>query len=476
MRPHSELGDSSPRAETRQGDSITVRGVTCCGPLRTAAWLLFLLPAAFPWNWGSFGEPAYLLRNALLIDGSGREPKASIDILIQDGVVAGIGPAESLGAPEGIVVFDATGKTVVPGIINGRGLAGLVRSEDLPPNHFTEAGTIAHLRTYASYGVTTTSTLGPDPETLTRIREDVRSGATRSAARVVTPLRALTASKPLPDRFPGLESVFEVVGSPEEAREAVDLLAEQGADYIEFRSGSVAVTPAENRAIAEAAIARARHHELRAAVVARDESLVLAAVQAGARTVAGSLVEADVSEELIGMLAETGTVYLPALSAELVEFQFGDVAPFLADRYLRRSLVSGVTGILRGPEHIRQALDPDRALRIRQFDAARHNLRRIEAAGVTIGLASGSGFSGTFEGYSEYREAALTKQAGMSGIDVIRAFSSSSAKALGVDRERGAVRPGVLADIVILNANPLENIHNLRELHAVFVGGKLARL
>ncbi len=191
----------------------------------------------------------------------------------------------------------------------------------------------------------------------------------------------------------------------------------------------------------------------------------------------GSLVEAYASEELVSALAKTGTVlHPPALSALIARLKYGDVAPSLADRYLRRSLVSGVTGILRGSEHIRQALDPDRALRIRQFDAARHNLRRIEAAGVTIGLASGSGFSGTFEGYSEYREAALTKQAGMSGIDVIRAFSSSSAKALGVDRERGAVRPGVLADIVILNAKPLKNIHNPRELYAVFIGGRLAKL
>ena len=68
------------------------------------------------------------------------------------------------------------------------------------------------------------------------------------------------------------------------------------------------------------------------------------------------------------------------------------------------------------------------------------------------------------------------KRAGMSGIDVIRAFSSGSATALGIDPERGSIRPGGLAVIVIMNADPRENIQNLRELHAVFAGGRLARL
>ena len=51
-----------------------------------------------------------------------------------------------------------------------------------------------------------------------------------------------------------------------------------------------------------------------------------------------------------------------------------------------------------------------------------------------------------------------------------------SAAALGIDHERGLLVPGYFADLVILNANPLENIHNLRELHAVFIGGHLSKL
>ena len=435
-----------------------------------------MLLAAVPGSWHAYGQEAYLLRNAVLIDGSGQAPAAGSDILIQDGRISEIGASGSVAAPSSAVVFDATGKTVIPGMINVRGLAGLVRSEDRPPSHFTRAEILAQLRTYASYGTTSTSTLAPDAGTLASVRADIRSGAADSAARVVTPLRTLVASRPSSERFPPLDAAFEAVPSPAAAREAVDALAGQGADYIEFRSESTAGDAAGEQAVARASIARATHHGLRAVVIARDEAVVLAAVRAGARTVAGSLSERAASDELIRSLAETGTVYVPALSADLVTFEYGDAAPHLSDRYLRRSLQSGVTGFLRGPERIRQALDPDRALRMDQFNTARRNLRRIGAAGVTIGLASSSGFPGSFEGFCEYREAVLMKRAGMSAIEVIRAFSSGSAKALGIDHERGAIRPGNLADLVVLNANPVDNIHNLRELHAVFVGGRLAKL
>ena len=68
------------------------------------------------------------------------------------------------------------------------------------------------------------------------------------------------------------------------------------------------------------------------------------------------------------------------------------------------------------------------------------------------------------------------KRAGLSPLEIVRAFSSGSATALGIERQRGALLPGRLADLVILNADPLDNIHNLRELHAVFVGGRLVKL
>lgn len=273
-----------------------------------------------------------------------------------------------------------------------------------------------------------------------------------------------------------IERLFHPVRSPAEARKAVDLLVREGADYIELREAQRG--PAEDRdpLIPRAIISRARQHGLRVVVHARDVESAAALVRAGANVVAASVSDKPVSDKFIEDLLVRDAVYAPALSAESIRFEFGDRQPWLDDRYLRRSLQPGIVGLLRGPVRIRQALDPDRALKMLQFDIARQNLRRLAEAGVRIGLASGSGFPGTFEGFSEYREAVFMNRAGMPPADVIRAFSHGSATALGVGGERGTLRPGQTADLVILNANPLDNIHNLRELHAVFVRGRLASL
>ena len=131
---------------------------------------------------------------------------------------------------------------------------------------------------------------------------------------------------------------------------------------------------------------------------------------------------------------------------------------------------------MRGPLFMRQALDPDRAAKHARFRTAVRNLRTLAESGVRIGLATGSGLPNTFEGYDEYRECALMRSAGISPMEVIRAVSSGSAAALGLDAELGTVRPGARADLVILNADPRANIHNLRDLHAVLVGGALVPL
>ena len=201
-----------------------------------------------------------------------------------------------------------------------------------------------------------------------------------------------------------------------------------------------------------------------------------ALVQAGVDVLASSVRDREVSDAFVEDMVAAGVAYAPALLVEANAFQFGDLADWLNDRYLRRSLRAGIAGMLRGPVLIRQALDPDRALKGRRFDTARRNLRKLAAGGVRIAFASGSGYPGTFEGYSEYQEAVLMKRAGLTVTEVIRAFSHGSAAALGLEGERGTLEPGRLADLVILNASPLENIHNLRELHAVLVGGRLVRL
>ena len=417
-----------------------------------------------------------LIRDALLIDGTGSKARAGVDVLVRRGRISRIGTSGTVRAAGEAVAVDASGKTLVPGIINLRGLAGLVRSPESDLGNFERDTMLGHLATYASYGVTTVVSPAPRPRPLLRIRREIESTRLSGFARLVTPLRTLRTGSPTTVRHPGVGLAFETIGDAAAARRAVATLAKEGADIIEIevpRSPRGGQPPLE---VARVAVERARRVGLRVAVRASRGSVAATLVRAGAHVVVGSVTDAEVGREFVSALLAADAVYVPVLCAEFDRFGFADRAEWLNDRYLRRSLLPGISSMLRGPVSVRQALDPDLALKRVRYEVAQRNLRRLAAAGVRIGFGSGSGFPGTFEGYGEYREAALLRRAGMPPAEVVRAFSTGSATALGIEGSRGSLQPGRAADLVILNANPLENIHNLRELHAVFVGGRLVGL
>ena len=63
-------------------------------------------------------------------------------------------------------------------------------------------------------------------------------------------------------------------------------------------------------------------------------------------------------------------------------------------------------------------------------------------------------------------------QAGLTPMQVIQSFSSVAAKALGISDQFGTLTLGKAADLVVLDANPLEDIRNTRTIHAVYIEGE----
>ena len=459
-----------PRGIAHGPRSPSLKGVALA-----ATWLLALAaPPQFALT--PIAQPATLIRNVSLFDGTGGVTRARTDVLIEDGRIARVGSTGSFRVPAHAVVVNGSGKTAIPGIIDLRALAGLVRSPAVNAEDFARATILSHLRRYASYGVTTVATLGPPDSALKSIQRDIDSGAVPHAARLRTPLRALRASTPRTEHYPQLEAAIETVRDAEQARRAVGRLARSRADFVEFWDASGTAHTEFSIDLPREIVRHARRRGLRVAVVTSSVDAASELVRAGALIVAGSVCDREVDGAFVSLMRSRKAVYAPALFAQSTGFVYGDRVDWLDDRYLRRSLPSGVAGILRGPVLIRQALDPDRALKRHRFDTAQGNLRKLASSGVRIGFASGSGYPGSFEGYSEYREAVLMKRAGLPPSQILQAFSTVNAKALGIDRHRGALLPGRVADIVLLNADPLVNIHNLRELHAVFIGGRLVRL
>ncbi|WP_157995455.1 amidohydrolase family protein [Peristeroidobacter soli] len=94
------------------------------------------------------------------------------------------------------------------------------------------------------------------------------------------------------------------------------------------------------------------------------------------------------------------------------------------------------------------------------------------AAGVKILAGTDAFDTMIFPGASLHDEFALLHKAGLSPMEVLRTATTNAAEYLGLQRQYGAVREGWTADLVLLNANPLHDIRNTREIAAVIVGGR----
>ena len=99
------------------------------------------------------------------------------------------------------------------------------------------------------------------------------------------------------------------------------------------------------------------------------------------------------------------------------------------------------------------------------------NLKQLSDAGVTIVMGTDAGNIGTLHGPSIHREMELMVEAGLTPLEVLRSATTNGAKALGLEGKAGDVAAGMLADLVILDADPLADVGNLARVYRTIKGG-----
>jgi len=128
------------------------------------------------------------------------------------------------------------------------------------------------------------------------------------------------------------------------------------------------------------------------------------------------------------------------------------------------------------PQRVKEALgDPKAALdRINHtYDVALPNLKKLEDSGVTIAAGTDAGNIGTIHGPALFREFQLMKQAGLTPMQILQCATANAAKLFGGETgaDIGKIEDGYLADLVILNANPLDDIGNASDIDTVIKNG-----
>jgi imidazolonepropionase-like amidohydrolase len=214
-------------------------------------------------------------------------------------------------------------------------------------------------------------------------------------------------------------------------------------------------------------------------VHATELRLAKAALHAGADYLVHSVDDEPVDEEFLELARRRNVLYCPTL---FVMEGYGLALsnrwqPTEAEtRFADPEILAAMDDLPRIPRDripawVQKAMREGLAPRARP--AAFMNLRRVWHAGVPVVMGTDAGNIGTLHGPSVFREMRLMAEAGLAPLDVLRAATTHGAKALGRDGEVGRIAPGMLADLVILDADPLADIGNLARIHRVIKDGRV---
>ena len=410
-----------------------------------------------------------VLKGARLIDGTGRPAIENSVLVIEGKQIVAAGKAGAVSIPKDAAVEDVSGKTIMPGIINLHGHLGLSNNgADSAAGHYTEENVAKQLNKYLSYGVATMASFGQDDDLIFSIRADQHAGKIGGARFFAAGRGFLEPGKanPADHRYRPQ--------TPEEARADVRELATHHPDYLKMwvddgLGHGTKMKPEIYRAIIDEAHKqhfRAFAHEYYLA----DAKSLLAA---GLDGFAHSIRDQAVDNELIAAMKARGVFLIPTLVRDEVLFAYADNLKWVDDPFFQAGLEPGALAIIRSPQtvdKIRQ--DPDIAKYRAGLEMAKKNLKALSAAGVKIAFGTDSGIPTRFPGYLEHRELQLMVEAGLTPMQAIVAATGTNAQILGGAKQFGTLQAGRAAEFIVLDGNPLDDIHNTEKVSAVWQAGK----
>ncbi len=186
-------------------------------------------------------------------------------------------------------------------------------------------------------------------------------------------------------------------------------------------------------------------------------------------------------DRLFHDLAERGIFVVPTLSLFESFVRFDDHPEGLDDPVLRDSVPAFLLERMKRPEFIREEKERFRQVaRLDVYPWVRRalplfiaNTRKMRQAGVKIAVGTDAGgpVGYNFQGYNTPRELELLVESGLTPMGALVAATRTGAEVLGAQDRLGTVEAGKLADLLILEANPLEDIRNIRSIDKVILGG-----
>lgn len=431
---------------------------------------------------GDVPVPAFALTGATVIDGTGAPPRHDATVVMRDGRIACVGACEV--GPE-VETIDARGKWIVPGLVDAHvhysqtGWAdGRPDAEDVRarfPYDSVVAALEAHperfFRSHLCAGVTSTFDVGGFPWTWALAR---RAEASNAAPRVAAAGPLLSTR----DHWLNLPASRQFIhtSSDSATREGARMIARHGADAVKvwYIVSAASSDTTEAKARLRVAAEEARRAGIPLIVHATNLWAAKDALRAGAALLVHSVEDVPVDDEFLRLAREAGTIYTPTLTVYA-----GYVRLARRDTTLPGVPMACVDPDTRAKLALNATL-PARPAPAAGLDAwldrtrgiTHENLRRVHAAGIPVAMGTDAGNPLTLHGVSVYDEMEAMADAGMTPMEVLVASTRNGARAMGRG-DVGTLEPGKHADLLVLDADPLAEVRNLRAVRLVVRGGEV---
>ncbi|MCH7803329.1 MAG: amidohydrolase family protein [Acidobacteria bacterium] len=411
-----------------------------------------------------------VITGATVIDGVSSTPIENAVIVIEGDTIQAIGSAGSVEVPPGAQRVDASGKTIIPGIFNLH--AHVARSEGMESDDqfYNRERIQRDANRYLYYGITHMVSLGIDQEPMIGFLEDQRAGRT-GGARLYSAGYGFAAKD---GWIPGNPNLNRPT-TPDEARQLVqELVQERQPDVIKIwvddRLGELPkLTPELYGAIIEEA--HSQGIKVMAHMYYLEDTKEL--IRRGVDGLAHSVRDQEVDDEFLRLAKENGVTQVATLVGHSSRLAYADGPDFLDDPALPVLFPPLVLETVSGQEYqANLANSPNLASTREVYATAAKNLAKVAAAGIPIAVGTDSGGPGRFQGLWEHREMELMVKAGLTPMQAIQAATANGAKFLGLEDQYGTLEPGKIADLIILNADPLEDIRNTRNIDEVWMNGE----
>jgi imidazolonepropionase-like amidohydrolase len=355
------------------------------------------------------------LVHGTLIDGTGREPVLDAVVAVRGDRIVAVGPGSEVVLSPDTPTVDVESAAILPGLINA---------------HVHEANDLEALEAWAQAGVTTVRDVGTNdpPAEFFAFRDSISDDP--AYARLVATGPIVTA--------PGGYGMLSVA-SPEDARQTSGALLDAGADLIkiaiedDLQGRRWPLLPRDEiQAIVETAHARGT---LVVAHISRSDHLRIA-LETGVDDVTHMIID-PLPDDLIGRMVQAGVYWEPTLE------------------------------LWRCASNL-HSTDLDRR--------AIENLRRFAQAGGLVALGTDyAGYRCQFDLGLPATELDLMRQAGMAPMQIIVAATRNAARVCNLGAELGTLETGKIADILVVDGNPLEHLEDLARVRLVMHNGVIIR-